>query len=44
MSEWFYIRLALGITWLAIGGYIVLLDRRRRTAERALHRMERGET
>lgn len=36
MSEWFYIRLALGITWAVLGGYMLLLNRRRAAAERAL--------
>lgn len=36
MTEWFYIWLALGLTWGAIGGYTVLLMRRRSAAERAL--------
>jgi CcmD family protein len=36
MSEWFYIRLALGITWAVLGGYMLLLNRRRVAAERAL--------
>jgi hypothetical protein len=27
MSEWFYIRLALGLTWVVHGGYTVLLHR-----------------
>jgi hypothetical protein len=43
MSEWFYIRLALGITWSALGGYIMLLYRRLRAAERALDGSGRGE-
>lgn len=43
MSEWFYVRLALGITWVAIGGYIALLDRRRRAAEQAVREIDRGE-
>ena len=36
MSEWFYVRLALGLTWLVLGGYTVVLVRRRAAAERAL--------
>lgn len=33
MSEWFYIWLALGITWTVLGGYMLLLNRRRVRAE-----------
>jgi hypothetical protein len=36
MSEWFYIRLALGLAWVVIGGYALLLHRRRVAAELAL--------
>jgi hypothetical protein len=36
MSEWFYIRLALGITWAVLGGSLLLLNRRRIAAERAV--------
>lgn len=36
MSEWFYIRLALGLTWAVLAGYALLLHRRRVAAERAL--------
>ena len=36
MSEWFYVRLALGITWSVLGGYMLLLNRRRITAEKAV--------
>ncbi|HEX2166463.1 MAG TPA: hypothetical protein VHG09_04420 [Longimicrobiales bacterium] len=36
MSEWFYIWLALGITWGVLGGYMLLLNDRRRRAERAV--------
>jgi heme exporter protein D len=43
MSEWFYIWLALGLTWVVLGGYILLLNRRRIAAERALHEFEGGE-
>jgi hypothetical protein len=39
MSEWFYIRLALGLTWVVIGGYTLLLHRRRTAAELALREM-----
>lgn len=35
MSEWFYIWLAYGITWTVLGGYMLLLNRRRIAAERA---------
>lgn len=36
MSEWFYIWLALGITWVVLGGYMLLLNSRRVAAERAV--------
>jgi hypothetical protein len=39
MSEWFYIRLALGLAWVVIGGYTLLLHRRRAAAELALREM-----
>ncbi|HEX6307861.1 MAG TPA: hypothetical protein VFZ69_06720 [Longimicrobiales bacterium] len=35
MSDWFYIWLALGITWSVLGGFALLLNRRRIVAERA---------
>jgi hypothetical protein len=35
MSEWFYIWLALGITWGVLGGHLLVLNRRRIAAERA---------
>jgi hypothetical protein len=40
MSEWFYIRLALGLTWGVLAGYILLLNRRRTAAERAIRELE----
>jgi CcmD family protein len=39
MSEWFYVRLALGLTWFVLGGYMVMLFRRRAAAERAIREM-----
>ncbi|MGH7463812.1 MAG: hypothetical protein ACREK1_01475 [Longimicrobiales bacterium] len=42
MSEWFYIRLALGITYVVLGGYMLLLNRRRIAAERAVREIEGG--
>lgn len=36
MSEWFYIWLALGITWTVLGGYMLLLNRRRMRAEKVV--------
>lgn len=42
MSEWFYIWLALGITWTVLGGYVVLLNRQRVAAERALRDLAAG--
>ena len=44
MSEWFYIRLALGITWGVIVTYAFLLNRRRIAAERALREGPGGES
>jgi CcmD family protein len=35
-EEWFYIRLAYGLTWVVIAGYTLLLYRRSRAAERAI--------
>lgn len=44
MSEWFYIWLALGITWITLGGVGLLLNQRRAAAERALRGVaSRGE-
>ena len=42
MSEWFYIWLALGITWTVLGGYALLLNHRRLAAERALRDVVSG--
>jgi CcmD family protein len=42
MSEWFYIWLALGITWAVLGGYMLLLNRRRVAAERAVREIGSG--
>jgi hypothetical protein len=42
MSEWFYIRLALGLTWGVFAGYILLLNRRRAAAERAVREIQGG--
>ena len=42
MSEWFYIRLAYGLTWVVLGGYLLLLHRRRSAAERAIREMGGG--
>ena len=36
MSEWSYIGLAFGLTWAVLGCYMLLLNRRRIAAERAL--------
>ena len=36
MSEWFYIWLALGITWGVLGGSVLLLQWQRVAAERAV--------
>jgi hypothetical protein len=39
MSEWFYIRLALGLAWGVVAGYTLYLHRRRVAAEVALREM-----
>jgi hypothetical protein len=39
MSEWFYVRLALGLSWVVIAGYTLLLHRRRVAAELAIREM-----
>jgi hypothetical protein len=39
MSEWYYIRLAFGLTYFVIAGYALLLLRRRATAEAAVREM-----
>jgi hypothetical protein len=43
MSEWFYIRLAFGLTWIVLAGYTFLLLRRSRSAADALRRSAGGE-
>jgi hypothetical protein len=42
MSEWFYIRLAFGLTWVVLAGYMLLLHRRRGAAEQALRDVRGG--
>jgi CcmD family protein len=42
MSEWFYIRIAFGLTWLVIAGYALLLNRRRIAAEQAISELGGG--
>ncbi len=42
MSEWFYIRLAYGLTWFVLAGYTLLLVRRSRSAEEALRQVRGG--
>jgi hypothetical protein len=42
MSEWFYIRLVLGLTWGTLVGYTFLLNRRRIAAQRALNELDGG--
>ncbi|CAN5865331.1 hypothetical protein BH23GEM9_BH23GEM9_10430 [soil metagenome] len=42
MSEWFYVRLALGLAWGVIIGYTLLLNRRRVAAENAVRALEGG--
>ena len=39
MSEWFYVRLALGLTYVVLAGYLLLLFRRRVAAETALREL-----
>jgi hypothetical protein len=39
MSEWFYVRLALGLTYVVLAGYLLLLYRRQRAAEAALREL-----
>ena len=36
MSEWFYIWLAYGLTWVVLGGYALRLRGRQGAAERGL--------
>jgi hypothetical protein len=43
MSEWFYIRLAFGLTWVVLAVYTLLLLRRSRSAADALRRLSGGE-
>jgi hypothetical protein len=42
MSEWFYIRLAFGLTYLVIAGYALLLLRRRAAAEESVRELGGG--
>ena len=42
MSEWSYIALAYGITWAVLAGFMLLLNRRRLEAERAMRETEGG--
>jgi hypothetical protein len=42
MSEWFYIRLALGLTWVVLAGYTLLLYRRAVAAEHAIRELGGG--
>ena len=37
MSNWFYVGLAYGVTYVALLGYAISLVRRRARAEEALH-------
>lgn len=43
MSEWFYIRVAYGLTWVVVAGYTWLVMRRLRAAEIALREQGGGE-
>jgi hypothetical protein len=42
MSEWFYIRMAFGLTWLVVAGYALAMHRRRVAAERAISQQDGG--
>ena len=42
MSEWFYIRLAFGLTWVVLAGYTLVLIRRARSAADALRQVRGG--
>jgi hypothetical protein len=39
MSEWFYVRLAYGLTYVVVVGYTLLLYRRSRVAAEAVREM-----
>jgi hypothetical protein len=39
MSEWFYVRLALGLAWVVVAGYTLHLHRMRVAAEMAMREM-----
>jgi hypothetical protein len=43
MSDWFYISLAVGLTWVVLAAYAFLLLRRSRSAADALRRGSGGE-
>jgi hypothetical protein len=42
VNVWFYIRLALGLTWVVLAGYALLLNRGRVAAEKALRELDGG--
>lgn len=42
MSEWSFIGLAYGITWAVLAGFMLVLNRRRMEAERAVREIEGG--
>jgi hypothetical protein len=42
VNPWFYIWLAFGLSWTVIGGYTLLLHRRRVAAELALRELGGG--
>ena len=44
MSEWFYVRLALGLTWGVFAATLLLFNRRRIAAERALRDVTGGDS
>jgi hypothetical protein len=42
-EQWFYIRLAFGLTWVVIAGYTLLMLRQGRAAEAAVRELGGGE-
>lgn len=42
MSEWFYVGLAYGVTWVTFAGYMIRLHLLRVAAERAMHESGNG--
>jgi hypothetical protein len=44
MSEWFYIRVAYGLTWVVVAGYALIMYRRAVAAEQAVRELGGGDT